>query len=183
MGEPARRNTFLGGLSLWIAALVLMVAGRRWRWVMHCILVTVLLLPIGWLVTILSGLLQLADPDGSTSPRELLQNFVNLESVQTTIGIVFLVLTAVSILGGIIVFGILAIVYPIFLALLPGPDYLPPSSYPLLSHPDHATSGELSDNRPDYDPYSSYPDTRSDDNSDDDDRRSGSIWDGWLFKW
>ncbi|MBK7204277.1 hypothetical protein, partial [Candidatus Amarolinea dominans] len=114
---------------------------------MHCILVTVLLLPIGWFVTILSGLLQLADPDSSTSPRELLQNFVNLEPVQTTIGIVFLVLTAVSIFGGIIVFAILAIVYAIFLALLPGPDYVPSPPYPLLGHPEHATSGEFSDNR------------------------------------
>lgn len=183
LGDPTRRNTVLGGLGLWVAALALMAAGRRWRWVMHSILVTVLLLPIGWFVTILSGLLQLADPDSSTSPRELLQNFVNLEPVQTTIGIVFLVLTAVSIFGGIIVFAILAIVYAIFLALLPGPDYVPSPPYPLLGHPEHATSGEFSDNRPDYDPYSSYPDTRSDDNSDDDDRSSGSIWDGWLVKW
>ena len=47
--------------------------------------------------------------------------------------------------------------------------------YLASTHPHH--------NRPDYDPYSSYPDTRSDDNSDDDDRSSGSIWDGWLVKW
>lgn len=48
MADLLRRNLLLVGLSLWAIALLIMLARRRWRWVAHCILVTILLLPYAW---------------------------------------------------------------------------------------------------------------------------------------
>lgn len=184
-----RRNIFLAALSLWGAALMLLLARRRWRWVAHCVLVTILLLPIGWFVTLLTGLLVLLNPHDPTSPRELVQAMADSTVVQVFLLVAFLTLTAVSILGGIIVFGMLAIGYFVFLRLLPGPDYGSSPSYHVPSLPGStaSSSGYLSDGA-DYGSYSNdsyqgyYPDSRNDDDRDDDDG-GGSIWDGWLVKW
>lgn len=184
-----RRNILLAGLSLWGAALMLLLARRRWRWVAHCVLVTILLLPIGWFVTLLTGLLVLLNPRDPTSPRELVQAMVASTGVQIALLVAFLTLTAVSILGGVIVFALLAIGYFVFLRLLPGPDYGSswPHHVPSLSGSAASSSGYLSDGADygssssesyqGYDPYSSRDDDR------DDDGDSGSIWDGWLVKW
>lgn len=184
-----RRNIFLAALSLWGAALMLLLARRRWRWVAHCVLVTILLLPIGWFVTLLTGLLVLFNPYDPTSPRELVQAMVGSTVVQVVLLVAFLTLTAVSILGGVIVFAMLAIGYFVFLRLLPGPDYGSSPSYHVPSLPGStaSSSGYLSDGA-DYgsssnDSYQGYyPDSRNDDDRDDDDG-GGSIWDGWLVKW
>lgn len=180
-----RYSTYLAGLSLWGAALMLLLARRRWRWVAHCILVTILLLPIGWFVTLLTGLFVLLNPHDPTSPRELVQAIVDSAVVKIVLLIVFLVLTAVSILGGFIAFAMLAIGYLVFLKLLPGPDSGSSPAYhvPSLPGPTTSSGGYLSDgthhsdsddSRFDRDPY-------PDDDDDDDD--GGSIWDGWLVKW
>ncbi|MBK8046574.1 MAG: hypothetical protein IPK16_05260 [Anaerolineales bacterium] len=55
------------------------------------------------------------------SPRESVQKVTESTPVMIGLGIVFLALTAVSIVGGFIFFLALLIAYQIFLALFPGP--------------------------------------------------------------
>lgn len=197
IGSVIRRNISLTSLGLWGAAVLVLLVRRRWSWTVHCVLVTLLLMPIGYFITLATGLLILVSPRTDTSPREIVQNIVGSMPVQIAIWILFLALTAISILGGLIVFAMLAFCYFLFLRLLPGPGFdipsrnvaprLPPPKSPDGGHQSDGTSYDysdlyLSDRDPYWDPCQGYY-SNDDDKDKDRDDDSGSIWDGWLIKW
>lgn len=184
IAKPIVRKILLICLGLWCAALLLMMLRGRWRWLVKCILETILLLPVGWFVTLWTGLFVLIDPVDSDSPREALQDFVSSDSAQMGIWISVLILTAFTILGGALLFAVLAVCYAIFLRLLPGYDHGMSLHLPGLGALGSATSSGsyLSSGSDDSDDSDDGGGDDSGDDDDDDGDR-GSVWDGWLFKW
>lgn len=197
IGSVIGRDVSPASVVLWGAAVLLLLVRRRWYWTVHCVLVTLLLMPLGYFITLATGLLVLVSPHTDTSPREIVQDIVGSTPVQIAIWLLFLALTAVSILGGLIVFAILAVCYLLFLKLLPGPgfDISFRNPAPRLASPKRADDGYPSDgptydysdlSTSDRDPYWDYYrdhyiyEKDKDEDRDDD---GGSIWDGWLIKW
>lgn len=135
------------------------------------------------------------------SPRQCLRDMVESPPISTIFIVLFVLLTAVSIMGGIALLGPYFLYYKIVLALLPDNQYgsmrIPISSAPSRATPQakllygesspindysYGYSESISDDDHGYSHMERGMHERDDDDRDRDDDRD-STWDGWLIKW
>lgn len=129
-----------------------------------------------------------------------MEEFAENKVIQVILVIALIVLTAISILGGLIVIGLIFFYYKLSLLFMPArsEESIEMSKQKFLGYPSTSDNFQSSNNtitstysNNDVDYYSSSDDTYNNDNDDDDydddddddDGDSGSIWDGWLLKW
>lgn len=184
------------GLYIWGVSLLVPLVTLKIRWLIGALVFGVTLGPLGWIISIVIALMIIFGSSRikDSSPREFFEDMIGWGPVKAFIVILFLALTAVSILGGVIIFAYLALFYGIILILLPGKGRnWKRSSSPIdssrLNNATTTSSEEPDTNRSSYD---DYPDDvyrgiydQNDDQNDDhdDDSGNGSIMDGWLIKW
>jgi hypothetical protein len=122
------------------------------------------------------------------SPREAVRDIAETPPISTIFIILFVVLTAASILGGVIVCGALFLNYKILLALLPGPKRIHTTSKVSRStsagsYKSSGSSWQADDNDDKLDAQQeALWAVESERDDEDDDRGEGSMWDGWLVK-
>lgn len=129
-----------------------------------------------------------------------MEEFAENKVIQVILVIALIVLTAISILGGLIVIGLIFFYYKLSLLFMPArsEESLELSKHKYLGYPSASENFQTSNNtltstysNNDEDYYRSSNDTYldnnnfddDDDDDDDDEGDSGSIWNGWLVKW
>lgn len=166
----------------------------------------ILHIPLAPVVFLLSLVLRLLLRDSlvveHASPRQCLRDMAESPPISTIFIVLFVLLTAVSILGGIALLGPYFLYYQIVLALLPDNQYggvristSSPSITTSQSKPSYGESSPAIDRSYRHSESTSDDDYRyshiergvyeSDDDDDDRDRDDDrdSTWDGWLIKW
>lgn len=118
-----------------------------------------------------------------------MEEFASNPLITIVLGIALIGLTAISILGGFIVIGIIYFYFQFSLLFMPSGTEQPAYTYAPLTASDSASTSITSYNdnysSGNHDYNSSYDDDRynDDDKDDDEDDDKGSVWDGWLVKW
>jgi hypothetical protein len=188
-------------LLIWaIVLLIPLVFGFHWRWSIGSFVAPIFWGPLGLLFAAYVAALVIfrSNKISTHSPRELMEEFAGNPFFMVIVGLMLLVLTAVSILGGIIVIGLIYFYFRFSLLFMPGgrerravldtgtsiiTSSTSSTHYP--SYDDDYSSSDYSSRDDDYpsrdDDYSSWNDDKDDEDKDGDDK--GSPWDGWLVKW
>lgn len=187
-------------LVVWaIVLLIPLVFGFHWRWAIGSFFAPIFWGPLGLIFASYVALLVIfrSSKISTSSPRELMEEFAGNPFFMVIVGLMLLVLTAVSILGGIIVIGLIYFYFRFSLLFMPagreqyaglstGTAIIQPgtSSPYKPSHDDDYPGNDYPSRDDDYpsrdDDNSSWNDDKDDDKDDDD---KGSAWDGWLVKW
>lgn len=181
-------------LAWFVCVLFPLIFGFHWRWSIGSFFACFFWGPIGLLFALyVSWLVLIRSYKISTySPRDLMREFASNPVITTIIVIALIGLTAVSILGGFIIIGIIYFYFQFSLLFMPSGTEQPAYAYaPLITSGSESTiSTSYNDNYStgDSDYNSSYDDDRNrddgdDDDDDDDNNDKGSAWDGWLVKW
>jgi hypothetical protein len=185
-----------------VTILIPLIIGFHWRWALGSFFACVFWGPLGLIYSIYVALSVIFGSEKITtwSPRELMEEFAENKVIQVILVIALIVLTAISILGGLIVIGLIFFYYKFSLLFMPArsEESIEMSKQKFLGYPSTSDNFQSSNNtitstysNNDVDYYSSSDDTYNNDNDDDDydddddddDGDSGSIWDGWLLKW
>ena len=174
--------TVLFGLA-WLGAICLPLLALKPRWFWGSLVSSFFFGPLGFGVSIYIALLVLTGSDRlrSSSPRELHEQMLENKLMIGLLIFGFIILTAVSIMGGILVYGLLYLYYRMVLLLMPGgrQRYTPVLDYTYTGG--YSRDDDDSSDDSDYDSYDDRYDDDGDD--DDDDGDKGSFWDGWAMKY
>lgn len=181
-------------LVVWaIVFLIPLVFGFHWRWSIGSFFAPIFWGPLGLIFASYVALLVIfrSSKISTYSPRELMEEFAGNPFFMVIVGLMLLVLTAVSILGGIIVIGLIYFYFRFSLLFMPAGREQQAALGTGTAIITPGTSSPYKPSHDDDDPIKDYPsqdddnsywdDDNDDDDKDDDDK--GSAWDGWLVKW
>ncbi len=178
------------GLKIWLGTLGLLLLTFRFRWFFGALVFGLFLGPVGWAIDIyiLIRLVFTRNFMDNYSPKELWDDILGSMPIVAISVILFLALTAVSILGGILIFGYLLLFVKIISLFLPGPRYSRNLIQEIPSRSEssnyQSSSDSSTDNEKDRDDkYIPEFINSNDDNDDDNKPEGGSLMDGWLIKW
>jgi len=176
---------------VWGAIILFPLIRLKFRWMWGSLIFSLFLFPIGGILSIIIaiGTLFNANFIKNSSPKDMLEDIVGSPPISIMLIILFIFLTAISILGGVLFFAFLWLGYTILKLFLPGtPNHYPSYSYSQSTKQLSTSSSDYSSSSYDYDDRNSYSydrddDWNSNDNDDDDKDDDSSAWDGWLVKW